>query len=148
MLTVSGNSAKIIAADGTVSPLGADSGQVYDAVINGVVVSTTLTPMTFDGQPYYPFNLDNLDIAAGTEPHLSTDGSGSPTPTPTPTPAPDAHAGAATYAATGGTGRTVAVTLVSLNQVSLSWSASAGATGYIVERSTDLAGTGLRSRRP
>ena len=62
MVTIQSNSVQDIAANGTVTPESGVSGQVYDGIINGVSVSPRLTPETYNDAPYYPFNLDNLDV--------------------------------------------------------------------------------------
>jgi hypothetical protein len=135
MVSVTGNSAETIGANSTATPLAGTSGQVYDGIINGAVAATALTPMTFHNQPYDPFNLNNLNITVGTAPTPSPTGPGSPTPTPTPTPTP-APTPTPSPLPVPAAPLNTAVTLVRLNQVSLSWTASAGASGYTVERST------------
>ena len=101
MVTVQSNSVETIGANGSVTPDSGLSGQVYAAIVNGVTVAPTLSPETYNNEPYYPFNLDNLDISrlpppsptptpTPTRPNrpLHADSDANPTPTPTPTPTP------------------------------------------------------------
>src|SRR5262249_8273139 len=64
VVTLAGNSVQTIAADGTITPVAGPSGQVYAGTINGVAQTPTIAPETYQGQPYYPLNLHNLDISS------------------------------------------------------------------------------------
>jgi hypothetical protein len=116
-VTVQRNSVESIGLKGTITSQSGLSGQVYAGVVNGVTVAPVITPETYNTQPYYPFNLDNLDVwAAPPSP---------PSPPPPPPPSlPPVPA-------------SVKAVLVGLNQIRLSWTPSAGASKYIVERSLD-----------
>jgi len=118
-ITVESNSVKSIASNGTVTVESGLSGQVYAAVVNGVTVSPTISPETYNNQPYYPFNLDNLNI--GTAPP-------SPPPSGPPQPPPSSRPPAPTG---------LHAVLAGLNLISLSWNSAAGASNYILERSLD-----------
>jgi hypothetical protein len=83
VVTIAGNATQVIAADGTISPRTGPSGQVYAGVVNGATASTTLTPEAYNGQPYYSFNLNNLDIGVAPAPPPTT-----PTPPASPAPSP------------------------------------------------------------
>ena len=120
VVTVQSNSVELIASNGTVTPESGPSGQVYAAVVNGATVAPTIAPQTYNGQTYYPFNLDNLNI------------SGSSISVPKPPPPPPPPPPRPPLAPTG-----VGVALASLNVVNLFWNSSAGATQYIVERSVN-----------
>jgi len=119
VVTVQGNSAQVIAANGTITSESGPTGQVYAAIVNGAAFSPDITPQTYNNQPYFPFNLDNLDIMASPSPPVSPPPA---PPPPAPAPAPPTNLGAA---------------LAGPNEISLSWSPSAGASHYIVERSPD-----------
>ena len=141
VVTVQSNSVETIATNGTVTPESGLSGQVYAGIVNGVTDAPTLTPETYNNQPYYPFNLDNLNVST------------TPAPTPTPTPRQrrhqlhadpvthsDTHAHAAstpTPTAVASGSDSVSAGLAGLNQIVVSWSSSPGASSYIVERSLD-----------
>ena len=64
VVTVQLNTVETIATDGTVTPASGLSGQVYAAIVNGVAVPPTIATETYNNGPYYPFNLDNLDVSA------------------------------------------------------------------------------------
>ena len=94
---------------------------------------------TYNNQPYYPFNLDNLDVSTA-PPHrlrLHSAATTSATPTPTPpTPArppPTRHRFLSPPQSPTG----VIAGLIGLNAIGVSWNASAGASSYVVERSLD-----------
>ena len=86
------------------------SGQVYAAIVNGVTDSAPIPSQTYNNEPYYPFNLDNLDISGGS----------AGTSPPPVIPAAPTNLKAST---------------VNLTQVNLVWATSSGASSYIVERS-------------
>jgi len=117
VVTIQGNSAQVIAADGTITTESGPSGQVYCGIVNGAVDSPRITPQTYNNQPYFPFNLDNLDITA------APSGTQLPPPSPpSPAPAPPTNLSAG---------------LAGRNEISLSWGGSTGASHYVVERSPD-----------
>jgi hypothetical protein len=120
VVTVQGNSVKDIATNGTVTQESGLSGQVYAGTVNGVAESPKNIAETYDNQPYYPFNLDNLNIAGASTP-VSPPAS-PPSDPPTPAAAPQAPSN-------------LQAVLTSLTQIDLFWSASAGASSYIVQRS-------------
>jgi hypothetical protein len=64
VVDVQGNVTEMIAANGTVSFPSGPSGQVYAAIVNGVVEAAPLPEQSYNYEPYYPFNLDNLNIGA------------------------------------------------------------------------------------
>ncbi|MGO9466596.1 MAG: hypothetical protein ACLQVF_20840 [Isosphaeraceae bacterium] len=64
VVVIEGNATEIIAANSTVSAASNLSGQVYAGIVNGVTDSAPIPAQTYNNEPYYPFNLDNLDIAA------------------------------------------------------------------------------------
>jgi len=64
VVVVQGNATEIISTGGAFSPVSNLSGQVYAAVVNGVTDSAPIPSQTYNYEPYYPFNLDNLDIGA------------------------------------------------------------------------------------
>lgn len=158
VVTIEGNITEILQAGGTVAVQPDTSGQVYDGIINGVTLDPPLPTQTYNGEPYWPFNLDNLNIYGPTgsptptsspsptptpspSPTPTPSPSPSPTPTPTPTsnpptstapsPAPTPTPTSSIPAPTGLNGIAVGT-----SQVDLGWNPSNGATGYIVERST------------
>jgi hypothetical protein len=157
-VNVSGNATELIAADGTATVQSGLSGQVYAATVNGVVMAPTVATQTYNGLPYWPLNLDNLDIAGSSSPTPTPTPSPtptptpsptptptptptpsptptptpSPTPTPTPTPTPDPPSGSAPPTPTN-----LTVIAVGPSQIDLAWDPSPGATGYVVERSDD-----------
>src|SRR5205807_2042772 len=100
---------------------------------------------TYHGQPYYPLNLHNLDIATAPSPSPTPTPTPSPSPTPTPTPSPTPTP-TPTPAPTPPTPPPPAVPAAPANvsaiatgphQINLSWSPAAGATQYVVERGSD-----------
>jgi hypothetical protein len=111
VVAVQGNVTKIIAASGAVSSVSNVSGQVYAAVVNGVTDSAPVPSETYNNEPYYPFNLDNLDISAAP---------GGTLPPPAVPSAPT----------------NLKAILVGLTQISLVWTPSTGASSYIVDRSS------------
>jgi hypothetical protein len=113
MVTVQSNPVELITPGGNVTSESGLSGQVYAAFVNGVTVAPTIAPQTYNGGPYYPFNLHNLDISAPP-----------PAPQPPPPPSPSAP-----QAPTG-----VSAVLAGPNLINLFWNASAGASAYIVAR--------------
>jgi hypothetical protein len=123
-----GNSASDIASGGTITPASGWSGQVFAAIVNGAITAPVLAPQSYHGAPYYSFNLDNLDIAVV--------GSIPPPPVLPLPPVPDPPASAPPPAAPQGLG----ASLIGSNQVVLAWSPSAGASSYIVERSSGPSG--------
>jgi hypothetical protein len=118
VLTIQGNDVELIAADGTVTNVTGPTGQVYAGTVNGAAISPDLSPPAGDRQPYFPFNLDNLAVAATP-----------PAPPPPPPPPPPVPAPAAPTS--------LAASVSGSNTIGLSWSASVGATSYVVERSPD-----------
>ena len=63
VVTVQANSVELSSASGAVTKVSGPSGQVYAGVVNGAVVAPVIAAQTYDGQPYFPFNLDNLDVS-------------------------------------------------------------------------------------
>ena len=150
VVTVQSNSVETIGTNGSVTSDSGLSGQVYAGIVNGVTVAPTLTPETYNNEPYYPFNLDNLDVStappdsnprrlrrrhqrrrpnpdANADAHSNTDSNAAPTPT---------HSDADSYRPPPAPSN-VSVGLIGLNQIVVSWNASPGASSYIVERSLD-----------
>ncbi len=64
VVTVQTNAVELIDANAIVTKVSGQSGQVYDGVVNGTSVAPTIATQTYDNQPYFPFNLDNLNVAA------------------------------------------------------------------------------------
>jgi hypothetical protein len=125
-VTVAGNAVKLIAADGTTTTQTGPSGQVYAATVNGVAVAPNVPAQTYNDLPYWPFNLDNLDIA-GPAPTSPTP---TPTPTPTPIPTPSPPLGSVPPVP-----QNLSAAAVGPSQIDLAWNPSPGATSYMVERS-------------
>lgn len=137
-VAVSANATKLIAADGTAVTLAGPTAQVYAATVNGTTMMPAVATQTYNGLPYWPFNLQNLDISAGSSPTPMP--SPTPTPTPSPTPAPtptptpvfppDPPRGPALPAPAN-----LTAIAVGSSRIDLAWNPSPGATGYMVERS-------------
>ena len=140
-VTIQSNSVETIGAGGSVTADSGLSGQVYAGIVNGVTVAPTLTPETYNNEPYYPLNLDNLDVSTTPAPTPSPTPTPTPTPTPSPTPTPTpsptptptpssapSPPSAPTHLSAG---------LFGTNQVGVSWAGSPGASSYILERSLD-----------
>jgi hypothetical protein len=64
VVTIQGNSTRKIAPDGTITASAGPSGQVYAGVVNGAVDFPRIPPQTYNNQPYFPFNLNNLDTTS------------------------------------------------------------------------------------
>lgn len=131
VVTVQSNSVETIGTNDSITPDSGLSGQVYAGIVNGVTVSPKITTETYNNEPYYPFNLDNLDVSAtpASSPTPTPTPTPSPTPTPTPTPSPTPSPPTApSHLSAGLSGR---------NQIVISWAASPGASSYIIERSLD-----------
>jgi hypothetical protein len=64
VVTIQGNATEVIGANGAINTASGWSGQIYCGVVNGSVVSPALPSQTFNNQPYFSFNLGNLDIMA------------------------------------------------------------------------------------
>jgi len=109
VVTVKRNATETITANGAVSSASNLSGQVYAAIVNGVTDSAPIPAQTYNNEPYYPFNLDNLDIGAP-----------DPPPPPPAPPAPPSNPKAI---------------LVSPTRINLAWTPPTGASSYIVDRS-------------
>lgn len=131
LVAVEGNSVELVTG-ATVTAEPALSGQVYNGIVNGVVDTPTIASLVYNGLTYYPFNLDNLDINAP--------GSGpGPTPPPPPAPPPAPPPGppdpppVTVPAAPAG----LSAALTGLNQITLAWQSSPGASSYIVQVSLD-----------
>jgi hypothetical protein len=152
LVTIGGNSVQIIAPDGTITPGAGPSGQVYAGTVNGVVNAPRLVPETYHGQPYSPFNLHNLDIAAAPPPLPSPPSTpppatppsppaAPPSPPTTPPSSPSAPATPLPPAPPPPAVPAAPANLVALaagpHQVNLSWSPATGAMQYLVERSRD-----------
>jgi hypothetical protein len=138
-VTVSGNAVKLIAADGAATTQTGPAGQVYAATVNGVAMTPSVPTQTYNGLPYWPLNLNNLDIAgpAITPPTPTPDPPPTPTPAPTPTPSPTPIP-MPTPAPPDGSAppvpRNLSAVAVGPSQIDLTWDPSPGATGYMVER--------------
>jgi hypothetical protein len=124
VVTVQGNSVENVATNGTVTQESGLSGQVYAGIVNGVSESPKNVTETYDNAPYSPFNLDNLNIAGVSTPPPPPPPPSPPVQPPTPPKPPLAPAN-------------FRAALGSLTMINLSWSASAGASNYIVQRSRD-----------
>lgn len=164
-LTISGNATELIAADGAVTTATGPTGQVYAATVNGVVLDPQVPTETYNGLPYWPYNLANLDIdGSGTSsptptptpsptptppptptpsptptptpsPTPTPTPSPTPTPTPTPSPTPTPTPSPVPVPALPAPTNLTAIA-VGPSEIDLAWSPSPGATGYVVERST------------
>ena len=60
-----GNYSVVVASNGTTTPQPEPTGQVYDGIVNGTVVDSTITTETntnnylvYQGKPYFPFNVN------------------------------------------------------------------------------------------
>ena len=140
--TVSANATELIASNGTVTNPAGSSGQVYAATVNGVVETPSVPTQSLSGLPYWPFNLQNLDISAPGSPTPTPSPIPSPTPSPAPSPTPTPSPTPAPSPTPTLPGQTlpapsvVSALAVGSTLVDLSWSPVAGATSYLVERST------------
>jgi hypothetical protein len=132
VVTVQGNSALTMSSSGALATHSGPSGQVYAGIVNGATVSTAISPETFNNQPYYPLNLDNLDISAGKA--AAPPPSPSPSPSPPNPPIPPVNPPPPVAPSAPLNPR---VSLTGLNQIDVSWDSAAGASSYIVERSLD-----------
>jgi hypothetical protein len=110
VVAVHRNVTEIIAVGGAISPVSNLSGQVYAGVVNGVTDSAPIPSQTFNYEPYYPFNLHNLDIGAAPG---GTGGIQGIPPPPT----------------------NLKANLVGLTRINLAWTPPSGASSYIVDRS-------------
>jgi hypothetical protein len=119
VVTLHGNSTWMIAANGTITSSNGPSGQVYAGIVNGAVDAPRIAAQTYNNQPYFPFNLDNLDISVPADPSPSP-----PPPVPPAAPVPSAPTN-------------LSAGLASLDEIRLSWAGATGATYYVVERSTN-----------
>ena len=63
-MVIAGNSAAVIASNGSVCAAKRAHGASLRGTINGITQAPAPNPETYNGQPYYPFNLDNLNISA------------------------------------------------------------------------------------
>jgi hypothetical protein len=129
VVTVQGNSVENIATNGTVTLQIGPSGQVYAGTVNGVTESPQNVSETYNNQPYFPFNLDNLNIAGASTPP--------PPPPPPPLPPPSPPTQPPPPPTPPQAPSNLRTALGSLTLLNLSWSASAGASNYIVDRSLD-----------
>jgi hypothetical protein len=128
VVTVESNSVDLVAANGTITPLSGLSGQVYAAIVNGVTFAPANVEETYNNQPYYAFNLDNLNVStAPPDPPPPPQ-----PPPPTPPPPPPAPVPSPPQSPSG-----LSVVLIGLNSIGVSWNASAGASSYVLERSLD-----------
>jgi hypothetical protein len=59
VINVQGNTAMIVNPDGSITPRSEPTGQTYEGIVNGVVVSSTITAMRYNGHSYYPFNVND-----------------------------------------------------------------------------------------
>ena len=134
VVTVQGNSVENIAANGAVTQESGLSGQVYAGTVNGESESPTSVAETYNNQPYYPFNLDNLNIA-GTS--IAPPPPPPPPPPPLPPPPPPPPHPPPIQPQPPQDPSNLSAALGGLTLVNLSWSASAGASDYIVQRSLD-----------
>ena len=60
-LTIQANTAETINSDGTLTPRAGNTGQIYAGTVNGTIYDPVLDPGTFNTEPYYVFNLLNLN---------------------------------------------------------------------------------------
>jgi hypothetical protein len=112
VVSVEGNTTELVASNGSTTALSNLSGQVYVGIVNGVTEAAPIPAQTFNNEPYYPLNLDNLNIAG------TTSDPPPPPPPPPVIPGPPVNVKAA---------------LVGANQIDLTWTVSRGATSYIVD---------------
>ena len=119
VVTVESNSVSLVAANGTITPSSGWSGQVYAAIVIGVTIAPANVEETYNNQPYYAFNLKNLNVSTAP-------------PDPPPPPPPPAPAPSPPLSPSG-----LSVVLIGLNSIGVSWNASAGASSYVLERSVD-----------
>ena len=62
VVTVQSNPVEVIGSGGAVTTLSGATSQVYAGTVNGNVIAAAITRQSYQNQPYYPFNLTNLDI--------------------------------------------------------------------------------------
>ena len=62
VVTVQANSVEVIGSGGAVTTVTGATGQVYAGTVNGTVIAPAIAQQSYQNQPYYPFNLTNLDI--------------------------------------------------------------------------------------
>ncbi|HKM52585.1 MAG TPA: hypothetical protein VJY33_04185, partial [Isosphaeraceae bacterium] len=65
MVTVQGNTATIINSNGSITPRTEPTGQVYEGTVNGITVSATIAPITYNGNTYFPFNVNDYPSLYG-----------------------------------------------------------------------------------
>ena len=118
VVTVQTNTVEVIGSGGGITTLSGATGQVYAGTVNGTVIAPRIAQQSYQNQPYYPFNLTNLDIG---------DASITPPPPPPPPPPSPPTLAAPIGVTAGQTG---------VNQITVSWNAAAGAEYYAVERSS------------
>jgi hypothetical protein len=64
-ITVQGNTATIANSGGSTTPRTEPTGQVYEGTVNGTTVSGTIAAMTYNGNIYFPFNLNDYPSLYG-----------------------------------------------------------------------------------
>ncbi len=150
-VTLSDNVDKLIAANGKPTTQTGPSGQVYAATVNGYAMAPRVATQTYNGLPYWPLNLDNLNIGVSSSPSPTPTPTPTPIPTPTPTPIPTptpTPTPPSTPTPTpipppsptppSGSVPPTPINLTAIavgpSQIDLTWDPSPGATGYMVER--------------
>ena len=128
VVTVLSNAVNLIAANGGITAQSGLSGQVYAAIVNGVSIAPANVQEPYNNQPYYAFNLDNLNVSTAPAPDPAP-----PPPPPPPPPAPPPPPVPSPPQSPAG----VIAGVFGLNAIGVSWSASAGASSYVLERSLD-----------
>ncbi len=61
VVTLQGNTVQLIAAGGAKTTLAGATSQVYAGTVNGTVMAPAIPKQTYQNQPYFPFNLANLE---------------------------------------------------------------------------------------
>ncbi|MGO9596466.1 MAG: hypothetical protein ACLP7Q_00415 [Isosphaeraceae bacterium] len=64
-VNVQGNTATIINSNGSTTPRTEPTGQVYEGTVNGITVSATIAPITYNGNTYFPFNVNDYPSLYG-----------------------------------------------------------------------------------
>ena len=72
MVDVAGNIALTISSSGVATTRAEPTGQVMAGVVNGTAVSSTVAPMTYQGNVYYPFNVDDFSQYIGNQLNITT----------------------------------------------------------------------------
>jgi hypothetical protein len=104
-------------------------------------MAPTVPTQTYNNLPYWPFNIDNLNIAgpAPTPPPPTPTPTPTPTPSPTPTPTPTptpVPTPTPPVDSVPSVPQNLSAAAVGPSQIDLTWDPSPGATSYMVERSS------------